>query len=111
VRFFHRSFILLQVNISGAKHGVEATGVRAASGPAAKHAHQQQQYKSSGNKGPVRLRLSSQQDDATDAGDDDGGNVLETPSPRVREVTETNDSCGYDYPKGGGNEHQYTCMA
>jgi len=89
------------VNISGSKpEGAGGIKMGASSGPAGANKQQQGGQTRSSNKGLVRLRLSSQHDDATDAGDDDGGNVHESASPRVREVTETNDSCGYDYPKG-----------
>ena len=45
------------------------------------------------NKGLVRLRLASQQDE-TEA---DDGNAADGASPRIREMTETNDSYAYDY--------------
>ena len=44
----------------------------------------------------MRMRLTSQQDDATE-GDDGVGTPA---SPQVKEVTEGNDSIGFDYAKG-----------
>ncbi|CAL8111016.1 unnamed protein product [Orchesella dallaii] len=48
------------------------------------------------NKNLVRLKLTSQQDD-TEAEEVPNPDLV---SPRVKEVTETVDSCGYDYAKG-----------
>lgn len=48
------------------------------------------------NKNLVRLKLTSQQDD-TEAEDAPNPDLV---SPRVKEVTETHDSCAYDCGKG-----------
>lgn len=48
------------------------------------------------NKNLVRLKLTSQQDD-TEADDAPNPDLV---SPRVKEVTETHDSCAYDCGKG-----------
>ena len=76
------------MNIGGTKSGEHGS----------KQAHQSRtstQHKS-GNRNVARIRLASQQDD-TEGGDDANQDLA---SPRVREVTEANDSYCYDYAKG-----------
>lgn len=78
------------MNIGGAKT-VEAksSGQREAPAKSSGTSHK------TGNRNVARLKLASQQDDTE--GDD--GNP-EVQSPKAREVTETNDSCGYENVKG-----------